>query len=179
MSENYIVVLTGPSGVGKSALVEQLVQRGWSKCITCTTRPPRPYEKDGLDYHFLEESSFLDAKDKGLFMETNQHYGHSYGLRRGDISQHLQKGHAVVLLNWEGAKKIEKEYEHSVVVHIDPPSMEELESRLAGREDTERLQYAKDEMRHSSQFQHRITNDDLDEAAKRLLKLLEEIIPST
>ena len=179
MSENYIVIITGPSGVGKSALLERLVGHGWSKCITCTTRRPRSYEKDGIDYHFLEEDFFEDAKSQGLFMETNRHYGHSYGLRHEDINRHLQEGHVVVLLNWEGAQKIEMDYKHSVVVHIDPPSMDVLESRLAGREDTQRLQYAKDDMHHSSQFQHRIINDDLDKATSRLLILLEEIVPST
>ncbi|MEC7030961.1 MAG: AAA family ATPase [Pseudomonadota bacterium] len=179
MSQNFIVVITGPSGVGKSALVEELVQRGWRKCITCTTRDPRPYEQDGVDYHFLDKEVFLSDMQKGLFMETNQHYGHYYGVRQEDMDLHLVDGHVVVLLNWEGAKKIDNEYASSVVIHIDPPSIEVLQERLSGRNDSQRLQYATDDMNHSHQFQYHLVNDDLTETTERLVKLLEEIIPNT
>ncbi len=179
MSDNYIVVLTGPSGVGKSSLVNQLVDQGWKKCITCTTREPRDYEKDGVDYYFLSEEKFLAFQEQDLFMETNQHYGQRYGVRRADLEVVLKDSHVVVLLNWEGAVKVENSYGNTLVIHIDPPSITELEKRLTGREDQERLRYAKEDISHSSQFKHHIVNDNLEETAIRLIKLLEKVLPST
>ena len=124
MFNHKIIVLTGPSGVGKSVLVQRLVQGGGiQKCITCTTRLPRKHEKNGVDYHFLSEADFHEAKRLGAFIETNEHYGHFYGVRYDDIQQLLKVSHVVILLNWEGAQKLESSYDHVTTIFVEPPSL--------------------------------------------------------
>ena len=177
MFDHKIIVLTGPSGVGKSVLVQRLVQAGLlKKCITCTTRSPRVHEKDGIDYHFLSEADFQEAKRLGAFIETNAHYDNLYGVRYSDIQQLLKVSHVVILLNWEGEKKLEASYDHVTTIFIEPPSLTVLEERLSGRDDVARMQYAKEDMAHANQFKHRLKNDDLEIAFEALQGLVENIL---
>lgn len=177
MSNHKIVILTGPSGVGKSVLVKHLTQhRSIEKCITCTTRAPRYTEIPGIDYHFISETEFFEARDNREFVETNSHYANHYGLRYSDLTDRVARSHVVVLLNWEGALALEKSYSNAATIFIEPPSIEVLQSRLSEREDVSRIQYAKEDMAHAGFFQHRLINDNLVESTQALLAMVDNIL---
>ena len=167
-----LLVITGPSGVGKTSLADRLCRDGFSRCITCTTREPRQGEKEGVDYFFLSPELFLTSKDNGEFVETNAHYGQQYGVRQNDMALQTQKGDVVVLLNWQGALKVKEVFPKALVVFVSPPSMDELSERLGKRGDPVRMQYAQEDMDQQNRFEHVIINDDLDVCYQSLLALI-------
>ncbi len=181
MTSGQLIVLTGPSGVGKGTLVKQLLARHpeLSVSISATTRPPRKGETDGEDYFFLSREKFEEMMIAGELLEWAEYAGNYYGTPRQAVEDKLQHGEQVVLeIEVVGARKIQESFPEAKRVFILPPSLSVLEERLAKRgKDSpdaiaQRLDHAKAEIAAADEFDDAIVNDELD----RALSELEEII---
>ncbi|MDA0734642.1 MAG: guanylate kinase [Chloroflexi bacterium] len=164
-----LVVLSGPSGVGKDAALDGLkrLDRPWHFAITATTRPPRSGEQDGVDYIFLDTETFLKMKDRDQFLECAEVYGKWYGVPRSQVRQALKNGKDVILkIDVQGAATVRKFAPEALSLFMLPASYAELRSRLNGRmsesaPDLElRLQTAQEELAQVSQFDYRVINRD-------------------
>jgi guanylate kinase len=179
-----LVVLSGPSGAGKDAVLDELERRGhiFHRVITATTRPPRHNERDGVDYHFLTHPEF-DAlvTDDGL-LEHATVYGESYGVPRQQVLDKLAEGIDVyVRTDVQGAATIKKLMPQAVRIFIAPPSLEELEARIRARNTDDeariqrRLATARSEMARAGEFEHVLVNETnaLDATVDRLIEILD------
>src|SRR5437867_1824448 len=138
-----LILVSAPSGGGKTTLCQQLLgaRPGTTRAVTCTTRPPRPGERDGIDYHFLNASDFLKRVQAGNFLEHATVYGNSYGTLKSEVLGKLRQGHDVILnVEVQGTAAIRDHAEHdpevkraSVTVFLTPPSLAILEQRLRKR----------------------------------------------
>ena len=168
-----IFVLSAPSGAGKSTLAKRLIQdiEGLIFSISCTTRPPRPGERDGVEYFFLDEARFDAMVEEGGFVEWVRVYDRRYGTGRAWLEQTLATGVDVLLdIETTGALKIHQALPDATMIFLLPPSAQEMERRLRGRgtdgEDQVaiRLKYARHEMELFEAYDYLIVNDDLDRA---------------
>jgi guanylate kinase len=172
-----VFVITGPSGVGKGTLIKLLLERvpGLALSVSATTRSPREGEEDGVDYHFLTKEQFderIAAKD---FLEFATYSGNHYGTLNSELDRCLDKGRSVVLeIEVQGAQQVRAARPDSVQIFIAPPDPAVLRERLRGRgtDSAEaidrRLKTAENELAQQDDFDHRIVNDDLDQAAGEL-----------
>ncbi|MDC3181292.1 guanylate kinase [Gammaproteobacteria bacterium] len=175
-----IVIVTGPSGVGKTVLSEYLLTAtNFHRCITCTTRLPRASEQNGVDYFFLTPDEFKQTRDAGGFVEYSQHYQAEYGIRAVDLEVVLEKNHVLLVLDCGGAKYVATKYP-TQTVFIAPPSTKELEGRLIKRSGSasERLLYAEEELTQMNDFNYVLVNKELEDAKQELLKWANEVIDS-
>jgi guanylate kinase len=172
-----LFVLAAPSGGGKTSLVRALLERepGMRLSVSYTTRPPRPGERDGVDYHFVDERSFMALKDNGEFLEHAFVHGNWYATSATWLSHEVQAGHDVLLeIDWQGARQVRHLIPGSVLVFILPPSLESLRERLTRRGQdapdviTRRMEAAREEMRHCGEFDYVIMNQDFARAVDDL-----------
>ena len=170
-----VFVITGPSGVGKGTLIEELRRRvdGLDLSISATTRAPRPGEQDGRDYHFLSEAEFARRVEAGDFVEHAAYSGRWYGTLKDDLASHGD--HSVVLeIEVQGARQVRAAMPEAVGIFIAPPDRETLRRRLRNRgtdDDAEierRLAVAERELDAQDEFDHVVVNDELDRAAGEL-----------
>jgi guanylate kinase len=184
-TEGPLVVVSGPSGVGKTTVVERLIAESGPKlrrAITATTRDKRPYEVHERDYHFWSEGEFLKAIDDGRMLEWERVFGlNFYGTPRSEVDPYRARGTGVILvIDVKGAARVRDLGLDHLSVFIDPPSFEELEARLRSRGDTaedkiqRRLATARDELAEAPKFHHRIVNSDLPEAVRELGRVIRE-----
>ena len=176
-----LIIITGPSGVGKGTVVKELLDRNkdiWLS-ISATTRNPRIGEKDGENYYFLSDEKFKDMIDKKEFLEWAQFAGNYYGTPLSTVNEKIEKGFIVLLeIEVEGAKQIKEKFPESLSIFLLPPSKEELEKRIRNRgtEKEEaidrRLSRAKYEIASSNQFDFVLTNHDVDETVKEVFKII-------
>ena len=162
-----LVVLSGPSGVGKDAALDalKLLDRPWRFVITATTRPQRPGEQDGVDYIFLETAAFLKMKERDDLLECAQVYDYWYGVPRNQVRQGLQDGKDVILkVDVQGADTVHELAPEALFIFMIPSSLDELKSRLTKRE-TEtpsqvalRLSNAQSELGRVGEFDYRVVN---------------------
>ncbi len=180
-----VVVITGPSGVGKGTLIrllrEQLPQLGLS--VSATTRPPRPGERDGVEYHFLDEPEFARLAFEGAFVEHAEYAGRRYGTLRSELERRAAAGEPVVLeIEVQGARQVREAIPDALLVFIAPPSREALRERLVGRgtdmpEVVERrLGVAELELRAQDEFEFVVVNDRLEDAVRELVAVVREAI---
>ena len=177
-----LFVLAGPSGVGKGTIVRELVSRdpeGLSLSVSVTTRAPRPGEVDGVDYFFVDDDAFDRMIRAGELLEWAEIVGHRSGTPRGFVDDRLAAGRDVVLeIDVVGASQIRDRVPGSVLLFVEPPSMEELERRLRGRgTETEdrirlRLETAEWELEQREWFDHVIVNDDLERASSQVAAII-------
>ena len=175
-------MVTGPSGVGKGTLIRTLRERfpGLELSVSATTRPPRPGEKDGLDYHFLSDGEFQRRLDGGEFLEHAEYAGHRYGTLRSEIDRARAAGVRGLVLEIEvlGARPVREALPGALQVFIAPPSDEALRTRLIGRGSDapevieRRLAAAREELTARQEFEHVIVNDRLDDAVQELVSLV-------
>lgn len=172
---SLLVVLSGPSGVGKDAALAELrkLDRSWHFVVTATTRKIRSGEVHGTDYIFLDEPTFLEMKERDEFVESAQVYGNWYGVPKSQITSALEQGKDVILkIDVQGAATVKKIAPDALFIFMVPGSFEELRERLSQRmteSTTEiqlRLKTAKDEMNQSNDFDLKVVNhkDNLDRA---------------
>lgn len=133
-----LVVISGPSGVGKSSIIDAILDHTDSVfSVSATTRQPRYGEVDGVDYHFVSRSAFLDAITSQRILEWAEYGGNLYGTLREPVEMAMSHGSNVILdIENEGAKQIRRTFHDSVLIFITPPDLAELERRLRGRGDT-------------------------------------------
>ncbi|HYW19781.1 MAG TPA: guanylate kinase [Nodularia sp. (in: cyanobacteria)] len=172
-SPGRLIVLTGPSGVGKGTLMQELLKRHPELyySVSVTTRSPRPGEIDGENYYFISRNKFEQLVDQGEFLEWAEFAGNYYGTPREAVLNQVQSGKLVVLeIELEGARQIRASFPRALSIFILPPSLNELESRIRGRaQDSEeaiarRLHRAQAEIEAADEFDVQIVNDDLENA---------------
>lgn len=188
-SEPMLVVISAPSGAGKTTLCEQTlaVRANMERAITCTTRDPRPGEKDGVDYYFLDAGDFLKRVQAGNFLEHATVYGNSYGTLKSEVLGKLRAGKDVLLnVDVQGAAAIRTHAEGDpelkralVTVFLTPPSMGILEERLRKRgQDSpqviaKRLSVARQEIAQCRHFDYLVVSTSIAEDVRRLLAVLD------
>jgi guanylate kinase len=181
LRKGKLFVITGPSGVGKGTLISRLMDRvpELELSTSATTRPPRPGERNGVDYHFMAPSEFERLAAAGEFVEHATYSGHRYGTPRAEVEPRLARGTSVLLeIEVQGARQIRRTLPEAVQVFIAPPSPEVLRERLEGRatdrpdEIERRLAAAAEELEAREEFGHVIVNDDVDRATDELVELV-------
>lgn len=177
LNEGIALVLCAPSGAGKTTLSRRLLadNPSFAFSVSCTTRPPRPGEVDGKDYHFLTAETFLRLRDEAFFAEWAEVHGNYYGTPLRAALKTLASGRDLLFdIDVQGAAQVKKTMPLAYFVFILPPSRTVLEGRLRGRgsENEEslarRLRGARDELREAAWFDALIVNDDIDEAYRDL-----------
>jgi guanylate kinase len=184
-----LVVISAPSGTGKTTLCERTLaaRPNMARAITCTTRPPRPGENDGVDYYFLDAADFLKRVQAGNFMEHATVYGNSYGTLKSEVLGKLRVGKDVLLnVDVQGAAAIRAHSQEDpeliralVTVFLTPPSMAVLEARLKKRgQDSaqtivKRLSVARQEIAQWKNFDYLIVSSSIDEDVRRLEAILD------
>jgi guanylate kinase len=174
-------VVSGPSGAGKSSVVAGLARRlSFHFSVSMTTRPPRPGEREGIDYFFVDPERFEVALARGDLVEWAEYAGHRYGTPRAEVDWWVSRGDDVLLdIEILGAEQVRRAYPGAVMVFIEPPDAGMLERRLRERGDTseqqiqDRLAVAKwQRERARSLFDHFVVNDDLDRAVEEVTGIL-------
>jgi guanylate kinase len=178
-----LFVITAPSGAGKTSLIDALLRADPSLklSISYTTRAPRPGERDGVDYHFVDERTFLAMRERGEFLESAEVHGHRYGTSKKVITEALARGDDLILeIDWQGARQVRAIYPGCVGIFIMPPSIDELERRMRSRaQDSDavirrRLEAARGEMDHAGEFDYAIINKDFQIAQRELTDLIQK-----
>ncbi|MEY4001027.1 MAG: hypothetical protein RI968_145 [Pseudomonadota bacterium] len=188
VSQGLLIILSAPSGAGKTSLVRALLQDatlGLSLSVSTTTRAPRPGEANGREYFFCSESEFKQEVSKGRFLEWAEVHGNFYGTSSEAISEGLEQGGRIVLeIDWQGARQVRSKFppQQILSIFIEPPSLSELERRLRARgQDSEavisaRLLAAEEELSHSKEFDHVIMNQEFSKALRDLSDVIRQRI---
>lgn len=180
MSKNLLVVLSGPSGVGKGTIAKILVERNKdvSLSISCTTRAPRVNEVDGREYFFITKEEFDKRKANGGFLEYSDHFENCYGTPKDFVLEKLESCHVLLEIDVNGGLEVKKNYKDALLIMLLPPSIEEIKNRLIKRNTEtiekinlrmERIEY---ELGKKDLYDYLVVNDDLETAIKEI----EEII---
>ena len=180
-----LVVISGPSGVGKDAVLERLKQRShpWHFLVTATTRPKRPGERDGEEYTFLDTARFQEMLARDQFLEHAEVYGHLYGVPRPQVEEAFQAGKDVIAkTDVQGARTLKAKMPQALLIFLAPPSMEELERRLRQRKSDaaadldRRTATARQEMERQAEFDHVVVNHSgrLDETVTAIEDIITE-----
>ena len=172
-----LFILSAPSGAGKTSLVKQALTRMGKLAVSVshTTRPMRPADRDGEDYHFVDETIFQGMIERGEFLEHARVFGNLNGTSQLEVEKTLKSGIDVLLeIDWQGADQVRRLMPQACSIFIVPPSRETLQNRLRGRASDEeqvierRLREAVDDMKHFSNYDYLIVNDDFEIAVEQL-----------
>jgi guanylate kinase len=180
-ARGHLYLITAPSGAGKTSLVRALLKDhpNLKFSISYTTRPKRPNEQDGRDYHFVDKAEFERMVKAGEFLEHAQVFDNYYGTSRRTVEGEMAAGRDVLLeIDWQGARQVRKLMPEAVSIFILPPTRPELERRLKhrGTDDdaviARRLRDAVTDMSHWSEFDYVVVNEDFDRAVKALADIV-------
>lgn len=181
-----LVVISGPSGVGKTTVLQQLMETcplPLQISVSATTRPPRPGEVPGVSYHFLSEDEFQHKRERDEFLECVEVFGrgHWYGTLRDSVYTNLKAGNWVILeIDVVGASDVIQKHPDALSIFIHPGSMDELERRLRNRGTEEeaslqrRLEVARQELAAASQYQYRVINQSVEQTVSEICQLLKD-----
>ena len=181
MAKGTLFVFSAPSGAGKSSLARALIdsEPSLATSVSHTTRAPRPGEEDGVHYHFVDQDTFHKMVENDEFLEHATVFDNSYGTSQQAVQSLLDQDKNVILdIDWQGARAIKQKMDNVKTVFILPPSQEELEKRLQGRnQDSDetiarRMRDAVSEMQHYDEFDYLVVNDDFDLALADLRAIL-------
>ena len=179
--QGYLYVIAAPSGAGKTSLVDALVQQmtGLHVSVSHTTRECRRMEVNGKNYFFVDEKVFQGMVEKGEFLEYATVFNCSYGTSHVWVNEQLSRGIDVVLeIDWQGARQVKEKFPDAVLIFILPPSLTLLHQRLQVRaQDSEktikqRMERAQQEIRHYTEFDYLVLNDDFSEALHDLMAIV-------
>lgn len=177
-----LIVISGASGVGKGTVVKAMMARRQDLffSVSATTRPPRPGEVDGRDYYFVTRETFEAMIARGEMLEYDEHAKNYYGTPKAQVEEKRKKGHVLLDIEPNGARNVKNNYPEAVLVFVMPPSVEELERRLRGRNDTPedqitiRMERAKWEMDQRTWYDHVVVNDNAERCAEEILALIDQ-----
>lgn len=173
MTKGNLIIVTAPSGAGKTSLVKSLVDGGSDLCVSVshTTRPARPGESDGINYHFVSKEHFMDMLGQGAFFESAEVYGSHYGTSQVWVKEQLEAGKDVILeIDWQGAQQVRNLNPDACSIFILPPSLKSLRQRLEsrGQDDIDtidrRMRQAVSDITHVAEANYIVVNDDFDTA---------------
>jgi len=180
--ETLIIIISAPSGSGKTTVVERLLAElpRVKRSISCTTRPPRQGEQEGRDYFFVSEGDFRRKIENGEFLEWEETFGNFYGTPLEQFTGAMENGQDLILsIDVKGARQVKEKFPGAISVFIMPPSTEELEARLRKRNTDRkdqvdlRLKEARRELEAADEYDYLVVNDDLDGAVTELKSVLE------
>jgi guanylate kinase len=178
----FPVVLAAPSGTGKTTLARQLVKRheNFTFSVSATTRPPRPREVDGVDYHFLDRAAFEAKVEQGELAEWAEVHDHLYGTLKAELDRAADAGQYVILdIDVQGARQVRERVPEAVRIFLLPPSVSDLMSRLTGRGTEEgtqvarRLKSALAELQVADEFDYVVVNDDFEQCLGEIRDIVE------
>lgn len=180
MQKGMLIVISAPSGTGKSTICHKLLKkrRDLRYSISFTTRRPRPGEKNGKHYHFVDDDEFKRKIQRHEFLEWAVVHDHYYGTPRHFIETTLKEGRSILLaIDVKGAQAIQRKLPDSVLVFVAPPSIESLKERLAARRDAsesvaKRLANSKGEFSAAKNYDYLVVNDELDTAVAQIEAIL-------
>lgn len=181
-SRGKLIVLSGPSGVGKTTLCKKIIERRSDirYSISATSRPMRRDEKNGREYFFLSEREFKEWIERGFFIECAVVHNYLYGTPKKYLEDNLGNGYHVIMdVDVQGAKKLMKLYPDGIFVFVIPPDVVELEKRLQKRntdkneEIQSRLATALEELKYKNDYKHVIENRDLEDTVSKILSIIE------
>ncbi|AFZ82779.1 guanylate kinase [Candidatus Kinetoplastidibacterium crithidiae] len=181
MNYGNLFIIIAPSGVGKSSLIKALtnLHKDISVSISYTTRKPRPTEKNGFDYHFIEIDEFQKMHNDKVFLESANVHGNFYGTSKDFINHQISKGKDIIVeIDWQGAKQIKLQYPEATSIFILPPSIEEMRKRLIKRAQddlitiTRRINAATTEIKYAKTCEYIIVNNDFDKALSDLIHII-------
>uniref|UniRef100_A0A7C5Z9W0 Guanylate kinase n=1 Tax=Caldicellulosiruptor owensensis TaxID=55205 RepID=A0A7C5Z9W0_9FIRM len=182
MRNGLLIVISGPAGTGKGTVVGKLLEKNPNikLSISKTTRKPRPGEKEGVNYFFVSREQFEEEIKNENFLEYAEYNNNYYGTPKDFVLESLRKGFDVILeIETKGALKIKKAFSDAVLIFLLPPSLEELHRRLVKRgtesedEIKARLEIAKNEIKLVPEYDYCIINDNVDDAAEKIQKIIE------
>ena len=177
-----LFVVSAPSGAGKTSLVRALVAADdrLAVSVSHTTRPPRPTDIDGRDYHFVSTPAFQAMRDAGEFLEHASVFGHAYGTSRRVVLEQVRCGRDVILeIDWQGAAQVRAAWPAAVTVFILPPSRQTLRARIERRGQdrpeviARRMEEATRELAQHADFDHLVVNDDFEMATRELAAIVD------
>ena len=179
--EHLLVVVSGPSGVGKGTIVKTVLKRRKDvvESVSCTTRAPREGEQHGREYYFLTKEEFTRRIQENDFLEYDEHFGNFYGTPKSFVKEKLKEKSVILEIDVVGALNAKKAFPKSVLVMIAPPSLEELKNRLVSRgsesekEIEKRLSRLKFELSQKDKYDYVIINDDLEKAIEEFCQILD------
>ncbi|MEM8943762.1 MAG: guanylate kinase [Planctomycetota bacterium] len=184
--QGKLLVISGPSGVGKSTVVREVLARFEGRLrlsISATTRPPRPQEQGGVHYHFLTDEQFRQRREQGEFLECIEVFGrgHWYGTLWSEVRPFLQTGIWVLLeIDVDGADNVLQQFAEPISIFIRPASFEELERRLRSRatENEEsiqrRLSVARYELELADRYEYQVVNETVPQAVEDICSILKD-----
>lgn len=186
-SEGKLIIVSGPSGAGKTSVLRQVLHRMGERLVvsvSATTRPPRPGEVDGEDYHFLSPREFEQKRAAGEFLECFEVFGRGYwyGTLKSEVEPRLARGEWVLLeIDVDGAMSVLQHYPRAVTIFIRPRSLAQLEMQLRGRRtETEdalqrRLEVARHELNFADRYTYNVINEDIQQAVSATCEILESL----
>ncbi len=181
MTTGNLFIITAASGAGKTSLIKALLAKDehLKLSISHTTRNPRPSEVNGVDYHFVDDATFLRMLGEAQFLESAEVHEARYGTSQSAIEAPLEAGFDIILeIDWQGAEQVRRLYPHAISIFVLPPSIEALERRLNGRGQdsaeviSKRVAAARTEMRHVGEFDYVTINDDFDVALQDITAII-------
>ena len=182
MKQGTLFIVTAPSGAGKTSLVNELLHqiKNLLVSVSHTTRPIRPSETNGKNYHFIDERRFLSMLSNGDFLETADVYGYKYGTSSKWVSAELGRGNDVILeIDWQGAIQIKRQFPGACSIFILPPSLEALIARLKKRQQDDdetiarRMAQAKEVISHVKDADYAVVNDRFDETVNEVSSIIQ------
>ena len=176
-----LFIISAASGTGKTSLIKELFSSTpkVQVSISHTTRPIRPGEKKGVNYHFIDQNTFKEMLSQNMFLEHAEVFGNWYGTSKTWVNDTLQQHQDVILeIDWQGAQQIRKQLPNTISIFIVPPSLETLKKRLQSRQQDSdevierRLSAAKEEISHYPEYDYLVVNDDFNKAVSEVKHII-------
>jgi len=180
--KNLLIVLSGPSGVGKGTVLKKLLEsENYALSVSCTTRKMREGEVDGKSYFFISKEKFLETVKENGFLEYSNHFENYYGTPKKFVEKQLETHDVILEIDVNGALQVKKSYPEAILIMLLPPDTEALRKRLKGRateteeEIERRIKRAEYELSKKDLYDYTVVNDDLDGCVERLDNLIKQL----